>query len=303
MVNGYLAGRYFLTDFIQLTIQKIVLNLFRRVLFFKMMVFECYRYFISGLFADDSRSKFLDSIKKAEKLRFNDKSYNLFYEFLAIKENFILGRLVKKSKAILHPDETLHEKEFTDYSASYIVVNTNQDINKDVDSQTLYIQSNNKFYKDNLIPLNAFIKQISHDIAINPINIEVVFWEAIKKHVVRKLTLEVEPPNLFGHKDEMVNEVKEARDKYKAKKLITSIETDENEGLDLANPSDDLKDGLGYCMAGGGSVRAIGKDGKTTIFDSKDKISITKKKIEISSEINQENKGFYLEIINQFFKS
>lgn len=265
------------------------------------MKFECYRYFFSSLFSDDARKSFAEVINSKTDIEFKIKNTEYFYRFLESKQNVTLGLFAKKGQVNLKPDKTLDEKPYPDYIECFVVFNTNAIHENDENSQTIYIQTKDKFASDNLKPLNKFARAISSDISINPINKEKVFWDAIKNNIVKKLTLEVSPSNLFGHKNALVEEADYVRKKRNAKKYKTTIETDDEKGLNLNDPEEEFKEGLHYCMSGGGGVVAIGVDGKTALFDSKEKITLTTKKIEIdASKLTNKDRELYLEIIDKF---
>ena len=88
------------------------------------------------------------------------------------------------------------------------------------------------------------------------------------------------------------------REKFKAKRYKQTIESDAKDGLDLSNNTNEIKEGVNYCMSGGGSVLAIGEDNKTTIFDSKDKIRLVQTTIEIDT--NNKSETFCQSVIQDF---
>jgi hypothetical protein len=212
-------------------------------------------------------------------------------------KHMVLGIFAKKSKEILKIDKTLQKEEYPNYIDCYVAFNTNTDLEKDKDSQTIFIQDKVKFSKNYLNILEEFVKKISSDISVNPIDEEVDFWAIIKNKVVKKLTLEISPSNLFGHKNELVKESDYVKTKHKAKRYSQSIETDVDDGLDLNEPEQALKEGVEYCMKGGGSVLAIGKENKS-IYNSKAKISIKTKEIEVEN-IDEKD---VMPIIKEFLK-
>ena len=183
-----------------------------------------------------------------------------------------------------------------DYVGCYVVFNTNQDHKIDNNAQTIYLESK-KLSSDNLNILNEFIKSVP-DLSINPINEESIFWERIQSNITKRLTLEICPSNLFGHKNSMVNDSDNARDIYKAKRYKQIIETDHKDGLNLSNPTKEFKECVDYCIAGGGSVIATGEDGKKPYYNSKSKMTLTYKKIEIEDSDTKD----YNKIIEKFFK-
>jgi hypothetical protein len=266
----------------------------------KKMKFECYKYFFAGLFGNESKKEFFNQIQKHEDIEFNCNKIDYFYKFLEARDNIVLGLFAKKSNINLKPDKSLQERGYTNYIECYIAFNINTNFEDDKDSQTIYMQYKTKFSQNNLEIITKFTQKVTRDISVNVVNEdnENKFWNLVEKTIVKKLTLEICPPNLFGHKNALVLEANEAKEKHKAKRYKQAIETDDEEGLNLKQPSKELKEGVEYCMSGGGSVIAIGKDGKTPVFNSKTNIKI--KQLEIKVDPNTKDSEIYANIIDKF---
>jgi hypothetical protein len=251
--------------------------------------------------SQDAKDSFFKSIEKKEDIEFKNAKNDFFYRFLHKENHIVLGLFAKRGKKLVKPDKSLKEQEIADYTECYIAFNTNTNHEQDADSQTIYIQHKQNFASNTHKPLEKFVKNINLDISVNPINEQKDFWNIINSKKLNKLTLEVAPSNLFGHKNQLVEETDDAHKKFKAKKLITSIETDDKDGLNLQNPEQEFKDGLSYCMSGGGGVMAYSR-GKQ-VYNSRDSVHISKKEIIIDADINIDNQDFYLKLVKQFFKS
>lgn len=262
---------------------------------FMIMNFECYRYMAAGLFKNDSKNEFHLKIKSSKDVDFSYKNNDYFYRKLLENNQYVLGIFGKKRKVVLH-NKQLQEEEREDYISCYVVFNTNQEHNIDTHAQTIFMESK-KLSSDNLNILNEFIRSVP-DLSINPINEESIFWEKIKNNITKRLTLEICPSNLFGHKNSMVQDSDNARDIYKAKRYKQIIETDHRDGLNLSNPTKEFKECVDYCMAGGGSVIATGEDGKKPHYNSKSKMTLTHKEITIEDSDTIDHS----KIIKEFLK-
>lgn len=119
--------------------------------------------------------------------------------------------------------------------------------------------------------VNSELMMLGYAIAINPITHVQEFWDIVKDNQgkLKKLSLSFNAPNLFGIKDDLNSELKDAQNVFGITK--TNFELENADGkLKVPEDSELLIQGVEYITRGGGefSIKLKGK-GKRTISSKK----------------------------------
>ena len=236
--------------------------------------FEIFRYMISGLTQTEDRKRLEESLFSDKKYEFKSESkkYEYFYHKLAHKDFFVLGVIAMNQPKSL-TDKNLSPQKHDDYKPVYVIFNTNNDYTQDKMAQTVYIEEN----KSSLRIVQDFFESVQSsslsDISVAPITEEKDFWNKIKNKTIKSLSITVYPPNLFGNRNKLVEEVKTLQTEMSATSVTHTVSSNKKDtGLKLKKDTsnNDLEETLELCSQGGGEI--IAKDFKNKpVYDSKNK--------------------------------
>ena len=182
----------------------------------------------------------------------------------------IIGRIGRRTAVPDHepPAKGLADTKRDAWAAVRIVI----DPRHHTDGQKLAVQHDRKVGA----PL-ALVSSLANELNVHPYPYEIelspivnadTFWGFVDTHKgkITSVSFEFISPNMFGEKDDYDREMKELRDREKARKA--KLELENRDGLELQTPR--VQRAVDYISPGQGRIRAKTKDGHT--FKSEDKI-------------------------------
>ncbi len=116
------------------------------------------------------------------------------------------------------------------------------------------------------------------DVQVHPIVEESSFWKFAKKHdfQIDLITFDVAPPNMFGGKDELSNELRQLRDRNRVNRMKATLTSDTTIDVQQEN----LREVIKYTEMGAGDIRA--KTKSNIRYNSKN--HVTHEQIDADSE-------------------
>ncbi len=266
------------------------------------MKLQNYRFLITRdiLLGDKNKEEIVKAIfEDNSELVFQVRGNEFFYRVGKTEGDVMLVVFGKKGSKNIKPDKTLREEEITDWIECYCLIFLSEK-----DGQKILINEKHSFSKNNFNVLKSFICEINKisthsgiTLEVNPITDDGEnFWNIVKNNTINSFTLEILPPNFFGHDKKVVEEAKYAQQQYRAKHIRQTMETDDEVGLNLSEHDKYLTEAIDQAQQGGGAVtlKSKGSNNKLkTIYNSSEPKNIKITQYEINPNDYKDNKDFY----------
>lgn len=230
---------------------------------------------------DPSRESYLQEVFRRDwEFHYWSSQFHYVFDKRLSSENAILGRLGKAtiSAENMSPENGLTETMHEGWKACVIAI----DPKDHADGQKISVQVDLKVGKPFSI-ISAFIDHINrsnsrsaYEIEINPIFDSQSFWDFAKtnKGQITRLEFDFTTPNgLWSTESNLKSELKSAREKFNAKKVINAFVS--NDGLNVDN--DEIQEAVAYAEAGSATVKAKTKTNRKYNSTTQQKTSTLEK--------------------------
>ncbi len=248
------------------------------------MTFQYFTYFLNplsqgALFTDkrDKNEIFKDLLTKNE-IEYESLGVKLAFVLIAQKDNYIIGKLGKKSsiKRNLPPEKKFEETREESWPYCTIIINTNPDHGR---GQKIAFE-----YKSNVFTspheqlkhfqdeLNTYLFSFGYALSINPITQDQEFWKIIdqNKDRIEELTFSFNTPNLFELKNSLSEDLKGLQNEYSSTRVSLKLENPDGR---LVVPKNRLtNESVDYIAKGGGEYSVKIKGRAKKVIKSKNNI-------------------------------
>jgi hypothetical protein len=221
-------------------------------------------------------------------------------------DTYIYASLAKSTQvSIQHaPEEGFVVEEVTSWPKVPILINTDNDPQT---GQTVAIGINQQIFDQPLIQLRKLASELNkrvfknrgYEMIINPISISNDFWGVVSdyKGKIKALKFSYASPNLFNTNDSLNDELKHARDIFKATNSAVELENGEG-GLELPEDDPYIKQSVDYVAQGGGDYRI--KLTSRRVITSEDSVA-TKEVEELELDISTKTKSTFKTMCDTLF--
>lgn len=253
---------------------------------------------ISAIPSDISRSDYLQWVFSR---RIDFVHHGNEFSFVKVGEegSAIVGRLGRKviSTEVGPPESTFAILEKEGYRAVNLFLETGPT------DQRLAIQVDEAMGQPSSIvaslisAVNNLYPAAPWGIDVIPITDEVSFWQTVRRHraEITGITFEFIAPNVLGLGSKTAQELKEAREKNRARTVRISMQNPDG----IVVETEDVKEAVEYVAKGGGDVTL--KSGKRTLYNSKKKVR--KLRLENNEAASPDNEAFWKRALKSLFGS
>lgn len=187
------------------------------------------------------------------------------------KGQYILGTLAKAAHISVQksPEEDFVTESVESWPHVPVIINTGSNPQT---GQSIIIGWKKSVFKNPLFQLRALVKELTaasladkgYEMAINTITDKDDFWRHVKdnKGFISSLRFSFEAPNLFGTKDSLNDELRDAQDAFGITRAQVNLENSAGE-LDIPKDSQFIDESLKYISDGGGSYTLKLKNKRT----------------------------------------
>lgn len=251
------------------------------------MKFQYFTFFlnpVTTLFPDKRKKIDILSeiLQRNIPLSYERRGTSLAYRFYAKKDDYIIGRVGRKSKIkrYLSPEKNFKIQDEENWPLCDVVFYLSSDREKGQKIAFEYkvgvFSSPNEQLKYLAEKINEELMTYGYVLSINPVTEEQEFWKIINenKGKVEKLSFTFNAPNLFGLTNNLNEDLKNAAKEYNINK--TTIELENSNGQLLVPESSELvKQGVEYVAKGGGQYSIKLKGRGRRVLESSNK-TVTK---------------------------
>lgn len=207
--------------------------------------------------------KAFSSFSQAKPLYFSSGDRQYAYAVHKIAPPYIYANLAKLSQVkVQHsPEEGFKTESMDDWPHIPLIINTSDNPQQ---GQSIAIELNKAIFQHPqfqirrlITELNAVVlREYDHEMALHPITEQGDFWAAVKQHEgsIKAIQFEFSAPNLFGTRDKLNDELRDARDDLGMTKTTIKVENSEGD-LRVPNTNNFMQQGVKYVADGGGDYK------------------------------------------------
>lgn len=228
-----------------------------------------YRIFVAKTsqlsFFDDVKTTKPELIEKAfssitEPIHFSFSERKYAYVIQKIAPPYIYATLAKQSdiKIQRSPEEGFETDSVESWPNVPIIINFD---GNESTGQSIAVELNKQVFEHPHVQIRSLIsvlnskilKNLGYEMALNPITAQSDFWQAINDNEgdLKSVEFEFAAPNLFGTKDSLNDELRDARDSFHMTKASVKLENSEGE-LKVPESNNFINEGIKYIADGGG---------------------------------------------------
>lgn len=269
-----------------------------------------YRIFVAkssqlSLFDDTAITK-PELIEKAfssneEPIYFESGERKYAYVIKKIAPPYIYATLAKQSQVkIQHsPEEDFQTESIDTWPNVPIIINFSGD---NQSGQSIAVELSRKVFENphvqirNLITIlnTKVLKNMGYEMALNPITSQSDFWNAVNNNEgeIKSVEFDFAAPNLFGTKDSLNDELRDARDSFQMTSASVKLENSEGE-LKVPTDNNFINEGIKYIADGGGGYTIkLTHRRKITSDESIESKDIEEVQLEIAAKNEETLKDF-----------